>query len=165
MERRPDGTLVYRLGQPLHQLVIILLVALAVAVVFIYGAVTNEKPVEAGGEIWASAGVMNIGLGLAGAFAFAIAFPLMLALRARLEGKQAVRLEARRIVLAGVHRKGPIHFQYADIASVEMASLGLNKFVLVKTRGGERMTIPVPLFRDQDDPHRLIRALLSRAAC
>ncbi len=154
----------FRLGQPLHQIVTVLLVALVVAASFLFGAIANEEPLEVGGEIWASATVMNIAFALGGLLSFVIAFPLLMALRARLSGRQYVRLDTRRVVLEGLNWKGIQQFQYGDIEKAELASMGRHQFVLVRHKDGKRMTIPLLVFNDENDPAKLVAHISSRMA-
>ena len=164
MERRPDGTLIFRLGQPLYQILIVLAVAFGIASMFLYGGLFNDKPLESGGEVWADVAVVNAVLFAFSLFAFLISAALLQPLLLRLAGRQWVRLEARRVVLEGLHRKGTLTFQYREIDKVELASMGQNRLVLVVDKEGKRMTVPVLLFRAKGDPQRLVAQLHSRMA-
>lgn len=165
-EQRPDGSVKLAMHQPLHQVIVVILVAFAISGFFLYGLVySGDTGVTVKGydtcydmPLWVWQGFFLLG----GLFAFGIGLFILLGL---VRGNQPhVRLERNRIVVAGFAMRGDTAMRWDEIEGMKRFRIMHDDAITLKSRTGKKLQLSGHVFPHKGDFAALCAQIESRIA-
>lgn len=162
-EHRPDGSLKLAMHQPLYQVVIVLLVAFGIGGMFVFGLATNQAaqivvrghdtgfnlPVMAWRILFLAGAVVALGAG------FFILFGLLRG------GNPHVRLESRRIVVAGRSMAGDRAMRWDEVEKISQFRIAHGDAITLKSKSGQKLQLSDHVFAKKGD-FRVLTAEIRR---